>query len=116
MKNYNALGDTPLPLLYKECDRKFPDSKFILTTRNKKEWIQSMKWMFRHGRVIWQWPLSLNVYLNKVYGTAWYNEKKLTRTFDKYHKEVYEYFSSRENQLLVVDIDNGFDLKKICDF
>ena len=45
-EDYECLGDTPVPLLYKELDKRFEGSKFILTIREKEQWLESMKWMF----------------------------------------------------------------------
>ena len=116
VNNYDALGDTPIPLLYKECDKRYPNSKFILTTRNKDNWLDSMKWLFRDGRVIWNWPLSLGNYHRSIYGTNWYNRKTLNNAFESYHIEVREYFKNRPNDFLEINIDNGFDIEKMCEF
>ena len=39
---FDAFQDNPWPTLYKELDRKFPGSKFILTLRPSDEWIRSV--------------------------------------------------------------------------
>ena len=39
---FDAFQDNPWPMLYKELDRKFPGSKFILTLRPSDEWIRSV--------------------------------------------------------------------------
>lgn len=114
--NYDALGDTPIPLIYKECDEKYPNSKFILTTRNKDKWLDSMKWMFRDGRVIWNWPLSLGNYHRSIYGTNWYNRKVLNKAFENYHIEVRNYFKNRPNEFFEINIDNGFNIEELCKF
>lgn len=116
VNNYDALGDTPIPLIYKECDEKYPNSKFILTTRNKDKWLDSMKWMFRDGRVIWNWPLSLGNYHRSIYGTNWYNRKVLNKAFENYHIEVRDYFKNRPNEFLEINIDNGFNIEELCKF
>ena len=41
-EEYDAFQDNPWPLLYKELDTKYPKSKFILTIRDEKKWINSV--------------------------------------------------------------------------
>lgn len=43
MNKYMGFGDSPIPLIYKDLDRKFPNSKFILTTRSLDSWLDSMQ-------------------------------------------------------------------------
>ncbi|HEV7230062.1 MAG TPA: sulfotransferase [Bacteroidia bacterium] len=111
-----VLIDTPVPYLYKALDEKYPGSKFILTIRNKESWLESMRWMFVHGKVIWNWPRSTQEYNRKFYKTTRYNKKILSRHYDTYHKEVELYFRDRPGDLLVVDIDKGVSVHEICDF
>jgi hypothetical protein len=40
-KKYDAFQDNPWPLFYKELDREFPGSKFVLTVRDEVSWIKS---------------------------------------------------------------------------
>lgn len=116
VNQYDAPGDTPIPLLFKECDQRFPNSKFILTTRNKDRWLDSMKWMFRHGRVLWNRPLSLGAYHRQMYGINRFNQEILAMSFEHYHLEVRNYFKIRSEGLLEVNIDNGFEVEKVCTF
>jgi hypothetical protein len=42
-ERYDAFQDWPWPLIYRELDRQFPGSKFILTVReNEDVWLQSL--------------------------------------------------------------------------
>ena len=42
----DAFTDTPIPSFYKQLDEKYPNSKFILTTRNMDDWLRSCKKQF----------------------------------------------------------------------
>jgi hypothetical protein len=42
VEKYDAFEDNPWPVLFKELDRRFPGSKFILTRRPADAWIRSM--------------------------------------------------------------------------
>ena len=69
MQEYTAFVDTPVPMLYKELDRKWPDSKFILTLRDKEDWLESMAWLRTEGRKIWQPDPRREEYKREFYGT-----------------------------------------------
>ncbi|ARA94451.1 hypothetical protein AWN76_015670 [Rhodothermaceae bacterium RA] len=112
----DAVADSPLPLLYRECDRRFPGSKFILTTRGLDGWLRSMEWMFTHGRVVFDWGPRLQAYHERLYHTKRFDAEVLTWRWQAYHAEVHDYFGGREDDLLVIDIRQGFDVARICDF
>ena len=40
---FNAVGDNPMAVLYKQAYERFPSAKFILTTRDVNKWINSVK-------------------------------------------------------------------------
>jgi len=43
MEDYDSFEDWPWPLFYREIDERFPDAKFVLTTRRTPEvWYQSL--------------------------------------------------------------------------
>jgi hypothetical protein len=114
--NYNVFMDSPIPLLYQQLDRKYPNSKFILTIRSKNNWLESMKWMFTHGKVIWNWPSSTQEYHRKFYHTTHYNRRVLSKHYDVFHNDVGNYFKSRPGDLLILNIDEGLSVKKVCEF
>ena len=41
-ERYDAFQDFPWPLLYRELDKRYPGSRFILTTRNTDAWVRSV--------------------------------------------------------------------------
>lgn len=114
----DALMDSPIPLLYKDCDERYPGSKFILTTRDQDKWLTSMEWMLTHGKVIWNWSSELQGYHRQLYGTSKYRKDILAAMFDRYHQEVNEYFADRPDDLFRIDLDSevGFDTKSLCEW
>ena len=116
VEQFDALLDTPIPSVYQYLDKKYPDSKFILTTRNKEAWLNSMNWMFKHGKVLWAWEDRLYDYHQRFYGTTNFDEKILSRHFDLFHESVYAYFKDRTNNLLILNIDKGIQVENICYF
>ncbi len=101
---FDAFSDAPLndPGLFKKLDKTFPNSKFILTLRDEDSLIRSWRFYF--------------------YGTEWevgskYNESHIRNYYREHNKEVLEYFKSKKDKLLVLNIFEEEDLwDKLCDF
>ena len=101
-----AATDLPIPLLYKELDKAYPGSKFILTTRSEESWLQSVE---RH------WDRRFNIYRDnwdidpfthrvhrELYGRVTFDREVFSKRFRQHHLEVLEYFKGRPNDLLVM--------------
>ena len=98
-------GDPPLNigmLLFKELDKQYPGSKFILNIRDKQAWLKSRsKHTFMPN--ISMTLLEINqktLKLSKEQVLA-----KWAKEWDQHHKAVKEYFKDRPNDLLVFNID-----------
>lgn len=117
LEEYDAFGDLPVPLFYKELDEKFVNSKFIYTYRDEKKWLNSMKWLLSDGAVLWSHGL-INRDINlAVYRTKTFDEKKLLKSYRDHHNEVNDYFAARPNDLLKVNIDSTqINFTTICDY
>lgn len=89
-------------LMFKEIDRQYPGSKFILNIRNKDAWLKSRS---KHpiNRKVSTTILELNSEMLKMSKeqvlAKWSNE------WDTHIKAVTEYFKDRPNDLLVFDIE-----------
>jgi hypothetical protein len=106
---YDAFQDTPWFLFYKEFDQWYPDTKFILTTRNSESWWASYLNYFRE----------INAPVHEyIYGTAnpIGNKEVFIERFERHTKEVLEYFKDRPEDLLGIDISKGDALQEVCDF
>lgn len=108
-KTKNAFQDNPWALLYKEFDKKYPGIKFILTMRDKKDWIKSVVNHFggRHTEMR-RW----------IYGIAdpQGNEEVYLKKFDAHNLEVKNYFKNRKNDLLILSWQEGDGWEKLCNF
>jgi hypothetical protein len=116
MRDYDALVDSPVPMLYRDLDRRHPNSKFILTTRAKPAWLESMKWMFTHGKVDWDWTPRVHGYHKQFYGTRTFDAAILSSMYDAFHAQVHEYFRDRPADLFVIEIEHGIDTIALCNF
>lgn len=105
LERYYALCDMPIPMLYKQLDKAYPNSKFILTIRDEDSWIKSMEWLFSDknpDRWTWdKWPISHRMH-QALYGTRHFNEKIMRKIYRRHNDEVIEYFKDRPNDLLVL--------------
>src|SRR5690606_23002524 len=43
MRQYDSFEDWPWILLYRDIDKWFPETKFVLTTRDETEWLHSYR-------------------------------------------------------------------------
>jgi len=114
--DYTAFVDTPIPLLYQDMDKRWPNAKFILTVREKTSWLESMKWLRNEGGKIWQRRPVYDEYNKKFFGTAEFDETRLGQFYDDYHAEVHSYFSDRRDDLLTLDITSSSDTKELVRF
>jgi hypothetical protein len=114
---YDAFVDLPIPLYYKDIDKMFPNSKFILTIRDEQAWLESMKWLFETGKILWKHGAVLDQLHRDIYETDVFDVKTLSFIYRKYNNEVVEYFKNRENDLLILDLNNGdLNYHKLCSF
>lgn len=112
---HDAATDLLVVLNYKKLDKKYPNSKFILTIRDYSAWIKSIKNHYDKSTAT-----SEDVFLmelrRKVWGDTHYNKKMMTETYNKHIKDVMEYFKERKEDLLVMDIAKGDGWDVLCTF
>jgi MoaA/NifB/PqqE/SkfB family radical SAM enzyme len=106
LKEFQGFTDHPFNKIYKEVDKVYPNSKFILTVRNLESWLISKKNHIimhkhdpRHGRN-----------LRKIKIDSW------TERMKKHITEVKEYFKNRPDDLLIIDVCKGQGWEKLCPF
>jgi hypothetical protein len=109
VRKYDAFQDEPWPVIYKEMDRKYPGSKFILMQREPQSWIQSqLKDFGSHTTPMRTWVYG--------YGCPKGNEEVYLKRYDEHNREVDEYFRNRPGDLLVMDLAKGEGWEKLCPF
>lgn len=109
VEQYDAFQDNPWPIIYKELDKKYPGSKFILTRRNPESWIRSQVKHFGHRDTeMRKW----------IYGVGHPadNEEVYLKRYNEHYKEVFDYFKNRPDDLLVMDFSAGDGWDKLCPF
>jgi hypothetical protein len=122
MDVYDAGTDITITVIYKKLDKLFPNSKFILTTRELDDWLKSVEWYFSKERVkkkadgtelLTEEQMKLR---ETLYGNKFYDEEKYRREFIKHDNDVRKYFKNRPNDLLIMNVFNGDGFDKLCPF
>lgn len=110
-----SFEDWPWIILYKELDRAFPDSRFVLTKRNPEKLIQSYKNMLGN---LGSASEELNEIRRILYGLPFprVSDAQLIERYEKHNSEVENYFRDRPKDLLIVDWEQGSGWKDLCGF
>jgi hypothetical protein len=110
-EQYDSFEDWPWPLIYREIDRAFPGSKFILTRRKDAEsWFRSL---CDHAELH-----TSPFYRKPIYGYAFphrYKEQHI-RFYNEHNRAVREYFSGRPGDLLEVCWGEGHGWDELASF
>ncbi|MCK5581988.1 MAG: sulfotransferase [Candidatus Omnitrophica bacterium] len=100
IKNYEAFEDYPWMYLYEECDKWFPDAKFILTIRDPERVVASTINQYgSSGRPLWKMP----------------SRNKIIKRYLTHFYRVVNYFRSKKN-LLIMNLEAGDGWNKLCPF
>jgi hypothetical protein len=114
---YDAMGDVPVPLFYRELDRKFPGAKFIHTVRDETRWLKSMKWMYEEGSVLWKHGVLDDELKYQTYGTVTYRPDVMLKAYRSHNAGVTEYFRNRPQDLLLLDLGSTPpEFERLCPF
>ncbi|MEM9024502.1 MAG: sulfotransferase, partial [Bacteroidota bacterium] len=114
-----SFSDFPFPLYFKELDRAFPNSKFILTTRDLDGWLESVRTHFSRIPIFREldWHLEASDHMHSTfYGTDQLDAAVFRKRFEEFHQEVLDYFKNRPEDLLVLDITQGHGWEPLCAF
>jgi len=101
-KYFDAFSDAPWLFMYRELDKWYPNSKFILTLRSTPEAVaQSDISMWRRNGVKEEdIPLP----------------EKFINRYLKHNEEVRDYFRNRQGDLLEVCFEGGDGWQEVCSF
>jgi sulfotransferase family protein len=109
VEKFDAFQDNPWPILFKELDAWYPNSKFVLTLREPESWIRSQVKHFG-TRVT---PMRTWIY---GVGCPEGNEVLYLERFEGHNRDVLEHFRGRPNDLLAMDFSKGDGWEKLAPF
>jgi hypothetical protein len=110
-------GEHTYPIL----DKKFPNSKFILTIRDKKPWLKSTYFLLKGWKTSFADDGRINGFIDltrkmHIFHGIDYDEDYLSILYDNHFRNVEYYFKDRKQDLLVIDICGGEGWEKLCPF
>jgi hypothetical protein len=111
----DASIDINVSSIFKELDKKYPGSKFILTTRAFWPWMLSIKKHYSNRPVSSKTEKELQFRRN-MYGTEHFNFFWFLYTYVKHHLDVFMYFRSRREDYIIINISKGEGWKELCNF
>jgi Sulfotransferase domain len=114
-----ALCDLPIPLLFRELDAAYPESKFILTLRTEDSWIESVRthWSDKNPwRAQWDTDPFTHRIHRELYSGIRFNEPVMRERFRRHNADVLEHFKDRPQNLLVMNMSAGAGWYELCGF
>ncbi len=111
--SFDAMTDLPVALFFRELDKAFPNSKFILTVRDEEAWLKSCEKFFDAGNhQFFKW---IQLHFD-VYGSNAFDSHQFRAAYRNHIEHVKLYFESRPNDLEIMDITKGDGWGKLCPF
>lgn len=108
--------------IYPLMDKEFPNSKFILTIRDKESWLKSVEnYLLPRSPIIDEegniegGTIAL-MGLIHVYGHAFFNKEYLPIMYDNHLRNAKHYFKKRKKDLLIIDICGVEGWNRLCPF
>jgi len=118
VRAHDAFTDNPIPLLYRELDRRHPGARFIHTERDEGTWLASCEWLFTVGRAKFNWkdhPIVDEIHV-ALYGTTEFEPHLFLERYRRHNLEVRQHFADRPGDLLIMDITQGQGFEVLCPF
>jgi hypothetical protein len=96
---------------YPQLDERFPKSKFILTIRDKENWLNSCRWKYKE-------PSNHlgNTIRISIFGCDRFHESTFSHLYDIHRERAIHYFRERPEDFLVFNCDRGHSWRELCDF
>jgi Sulfotransferase domain len=122
LNEVDALTDTPITTTFRALDRAYAGSKCILTERDESAWLAScerywaevlMPLMATRDKDTVAYIEAVNI---ATYGTHYFEPGHFSATLRRHRHIVREYFRSRPDDLLVVDLSEGSAWETVCHF
>jgi hypothetical protein len=120
MNEWQGAVDISVAPFYAQLDQAFPDSKFILTLRDKESWLKSCE---QHWLLMREWLENFpelqrfQEFIGAVtYGVLDFNRDRFAWAYDHHVESVRKYFKKRKKDFLEIDICNGEGWEKLCKF
>jgi Sulfotransferase domain/N-terminal domain of galactosyltransferase len=119
LEKYYALSDLPIAILYKELDEAYPNSKFILTTRDEKDWLRSVAGHWNRAvnefKSAWSTDPFTHTIHKIIYGQKNFDAQVMLARFRRHNAEVREYFKYRPDDFMEMKLESA-SWEPLCEF
>jgi len=122
LEDLDGITDITVAPFFAQLDKMYPNSKFILTIRDKERWLKGLErhWLDRDafdstpGKEV---HMQIRRFLRAaVYGTYSFNRERMSYIYDRHYQSVIRYFQNRTGALLVIDVCSGEGWEPLCSF
>jgi|SaaInlV_100m_DNA_2_1039680.scaffolds.fasta_scaffold21184_2 hypothetical protein len=118
----NAAAEGTTAFHFKYLDLRFPDSRFILTTRELFSWLKSCERAINNLYPMDRFNETDEFYNPMVrnranrYGCLEYDRERLIEKYYQHHADVISHFKGRMHKCLIMNIPEGDSWEKLCPF
>jgi hypothetical protein len=110
----DAATDTPVAAWYRDLDAAYPGSLFVLTLRHIPDWLDSCEALWRSSFQYFD-DFTAGIH-RQLYGREDFDRDAFTAAYARHRDEVFNHFSGRDRDLLVIDICAGEGWERLCPF
>ena len=120
-----VIADTPVFCDYQTLDKHFPNSKFIYLTRNKDNWLPSIKQLLQRMFVnLQRSDGGFNPHLKRCYNDVFSpltadniaQDDFLYECYQRHQQGVFDYFQERTEDLLTIDVSDEQSYQEVLAF
>lgn len=112
IETHDLFEDFPYPLLYREIDARYPDSRFVLTTRrNAEDWLVSLKAHSMRAR-----PGSLTNTLVYGYRYPHGREAHFIDFYERHNADARAFFKTQPGKFLEICWEEEAGWERLCGF
>lgn len=121
LNRYQGIVDITVVPFYRQLDRAYPSSKFILTVRDRQSWLESIRRQYTIMAEAWsrldpQFKEFTRLISERVYGSLQFDAERFLDAYERHARNVLNDFKDRPADLLVMDISGGDGWEKLCPF
>jgi hypothetical protein len=119
LEEVDAITDTPVAAIYPHLDAHYPGSKFVLTVRDKDDWLDACERYFAVKEAADRGTPKeeeLRFYFLVVYGCDGFHRERFSWVYDAHRRNVEHHFRGRPEDLLIFDVTAGDGWEKLCPF
>jgi hypothetical protein len=122
LNRMDGITDITVLPYYMSLDKKYPNSKFILTCREKESWLAAMEKHLKYNKIsekkrYFLTERKIRKFLRTaVYGCFSFDKEKLSGTYESHLTHVRNYFRNRPESFLEIYITEGEGWEKLCPF